>query len=163
MKILSLLACMMLVSCTSVMGYGEQSGSEFYARSAKLKPLADTTQDEIRVWHSFMGKVHGTVVTNDARTEYSNGNARRIKIVSVDKSGNADFLKKYLPMLAKNSRYSFICDTGIHGGAFYEIEGVYQGKTFFTQASWSKSCSSPEFDAINEFLDAVAGVAPSGQ
>ena len=139
------------------MGYGNRTGGEYYAKAARLKPLTNSKQDEIRVWVSFLGNVRGTVVTNDTYTKYKNRGASHLKVVSADNSKAAELILKYLPMLAENAKYSYICDTGIHGGAFYHIEGRYNGKEFSTQASWPESCSSPRFDQINEFLRAVDG------
>ena len=126
-----------------------------FAKSVNLKPLENSKTNEIRIWVKFLSSVRGTVVADNGIARYSNKKSGRLELVKSDPSAPKIDLMKFLPSLSELSKYTYICDTGIHGGAFYFIEGNYNGKYFFTIASWPKSCSSPEFDALNEFLHAA--------
>ena len=158
MRIFLLFLFISLASCRSVSGYGDgdlEDRPTSFARSANLKLLKNSKEDEIRVWVTFLSSVRGTVITKNGTANYNNRNSGRLQLVKGDASAPKTNLMQYLPTLSKLSKATYLCDTGIHGGAFYFIEGIYNGEYFFTMASWPESCTSPEFDALNEFLRAA--------
>jgi hypothetical protein len=135
------------------MGYGNRSGPEYYGNSARLEPLAETTRDEIRVWVSVLSSVRGTVVTKDSYMEFSNWNSSRLKLVPTSKHQSNGRIFKHLPALALLSKYTYDCAEDIHGGQFFHIEGVYQGKSFSTYAHMpSSECTGPGYNELNSFL-----------
>jgi hypothetical protein len=144
--------CFLLGSCLTVSGYGDKSSTEQFAKSARLPPLATSKEDQIRVWVTVLNSVRGTVVTASSYKEFNNLNSKGLKLVTADKHQASSRIFKHLPALALHAKYSYDCAEDIHGGPFFRIEGVYQGKLFSTFAHLPSGCTSPGYDAINIFL-----------
>ena len=154
MRATILLLCFLIDSCkTALMGYGDSTGTIDYGNSAKLKPIAQTKEDEIRVWVTVLSNVRGTVVTENSYKEFCHWHSKRLKSVPISKHQSNRRIFKHLSALALLSKYTYDCAPDIHGGSFFQIEGVYQGKVFSTYVHFpSNDCTGPGYNEINSFL-----------